>query len=197
MALYLGPLLNEVPEPVLFNTWKHHAGVLRERIRCAANAGETGLIELAQHLCVVGTELMDLYLGELTPVEIARSLLAALEVDQHRPLAAYRRWLQLHDGYQVITLPGDASRWVLRLGDEHGRYVHIHPARWATWTHRVKANVLKTAVLSLAAAGMNGGQLTVAAINDVRQAYLQLSPIGALCEGQGLHELLRLLGGAV
>ena len=32
-------LLGEVPPPVLFNTWKHHAGALRQRIAEAVRAG--------------------------------------------------------------------------------------------------------------------------------------------------------------
>src|SRR5687768_4486554 len=51
--------VNEIPTPVLFNPWKHHAGALRARIAdAAANAA---LDDLAAGLVVVGTELMDLY----------------------------------------------------------------------------------------------------------------------------------------
>ena len=35
-------------------------------------------------------------------------------------------------------------------GDENGRHVHVHPGRWTTNTCRVRANVLKTAVVALA-----------------------------------------------
>ena len=52
---------------MLLNTWKHHALALKQRITDAAAAGEAGLAALPEKLLVVGTELMDLYTGSLTP----------------------------------------------------------------------------------------------------------------------------------
>jgi hypothetical protein len=86
---------------------------------------------------------------------------------------------------------------VLRHGEEEGRYVHLHPGRWVPQTRRVRANVLKTAVLALAWVGVHGGDpLDLAVLNRVRQQYLGLAPVGRLLPEQGLGEAIALLGGA-
>src|SRR5436305_5348976 len=138
----------EVPSPVLFNTWKHHAGALRARIREVAADG-AALRELAARMVVIGTELMDLYIGRLTPPEIAARVLADLKAAGRLALGTYRSWVEGQGGYAVLTFPEDGSRWVLRLGDEGDRYVHVHPGRWSPATLRVRANVPKTAVMVL------------------------------------------------
>ena len=86
------------------------------------------------------------------------------------------------------------SRWVLRRGTEPGRHVHVHPARWAPHTLRVRANVLKTAVMVLAHASVYGGDpRDVARINAVRRQYLGLSPIKELAGDQGLGIVIDIL----
>jgi hypothetical protein len=193
-ALIGGHLLGEVPEPVLFNTWKHHAGALRERVRQAPAAGVPGLADLAGRLVVLGTELMDLYTGSLTPAQIAAQVIADLQAQGRLALDAYRTWLAESGGYGVLTIVEDGSRWVLRLGEEGGRYVHVHPARWAPATRRVRANVLKTAVMVLAYAAVHGGDsLDVMLVNRVRQQYLSLSPMRRVGDDRGLHIILELL----
>ena len=47
-------LLAGAPEPVRFNSWKHHAGFLRQRIREYAAHGVDGLEELADKVTVIG-----------------------------------------------------------------------------------------------------------------------------------------------
>lgn len=181
----------DVPEPVLFNTWKHHAGALRGRIAEAARAG--ALDELRDRLVVLGTELMDLYTGTFSPGAIAGTVLDFLRTgDRLRP-EAYRAWIEAGGGYRVIPFE-DASRWVLRQGEEGGRYVHIHPARWAPQTRRVRANVLRTAVLALACAGASGGgPLDVKLVNRVRRQYLGLAPIKGLTGDEGLGAVIDVL----
>jgi hypothetical protein len=187
-------LLNEVPPPVLFNTWKHHAGALRERIGEFASHGEDGLRALADRLVVLGTELMDLYTGAFTPVELADRIVALLRADARLERAAYRSWVQESGGYTVVPLAEDGSRWVLRAGEEGERYVHIHPARWAPQTRRVRANVLKTAVMALAYATAYGADpLDVRLVNTVRAKYLGLSKVRALADDQGLSVVIDLL----
>jgi hypothetical protein len=186
----------EAPPPVLFNTWKHHAGMLRLRIREAAGA-PGGLDDLAKGLVVIGTVLMDLYLGELSPCEIGAGVLALLRPEGRLELAAYREWVEAGGGYRTVTLPEDGSQWVLRLGDEADRYVHVHPARWVAKTCRVKANVLKTAVMALAYAAVHGGDpAEVALVNRVRRDYLGLAPLGRdLAGDQGIGQTIQLLRG--
>ena len=87
---------------------------------------------------------------------------------------------------------------MLRLGDEADRYVHVHPARWVPQTCRVKANVLKTAVMVLAYTAVHGGDpLDVALVNRVRRDYLGLAPLGRdLAGDQGIGQTIQLLRGS-
>src|SRR5262245_26458267 len=89
----------DVPSPVLFNTWKHHAGALRERIRTVIAGGAPALKALADDLVVMGSELMDLYTGPLTPAEIAAKVLEQLQADNRLSLPEYRAWVQSSGGY--------------------------------------------------------------------------------------------------
>jgi hypothetical protein len=181
----------EAPAPVLFNTWKHHTAFLRNRIADCAARGEAALAELAGELVVIGTTQMDLYVGANSPAEIGQLILAQLNHDGLLGPAAYRAWVEGGGGYRVVTLP-DSCNWVLRAGDENGRYVHVHPGRWAPQTRRVRANVLKTAVLALAAA-RGGDPLELALVNRVRRDFLALALIARLRGEQGLGEVIDLL----
>jgi hypothetical protein len=184
----------EAPPPVLLNTWKHHAAALRSRVCDAVAAGAAALDGLANNLVVIGSELMDLYRGALSPRAIGDGTLTRLRSDNHLSRDAYRAWVQASGGYRMLTLADDGSRWVLRLGDA-ARYVHVHPARRAPLTCRVKANVLKTAVMVLAYSGVHGGDpLDVALVNRVRAEYLGLTPLGRELAGdQGIGQTITLL----
>ncbi len=137
---------------------------------------------------------MDVYTGALPPRDLstwARDEVGRMDLlDRER----FRDWL-LHAGeYAVFTHPADGSRWVLRLGDEHGRFVHLHPGRWSPLTVRVRANVLKTAFLVLCRTGIHGGDpMNRAILNEVR-AHLGLSPLDADAEGEvGLGAVIEML----
>ena len=138
---------------------------------------------------------MDLYVGALSPHDIGERIIAQLRSDKRLSLAAYREWIAGGRGYRLLTLAEDHSQWVLRLGDEADRYVHIHPARWAPQTCRVKANVLKTAVMSLAYTGLHGGDpMAVTLVNQVRRDYLELTPLGRdLASDQGIGQIIKVL----
>jgi hypothetical protein len=185
--------VDDVPPPILFNLWKHHAGALRRRIAAGAGGGPESLAAFSRQLVVIGTELMDLYTGHLAPVEIAEEIRAHLGNASLLTPSAYRPWLDATGGYRILTLSADASAWVLRFGDQSGRHVHIHPARWTQQTRRVRANVLRTAALALAAAG-DRDPLDVTRINQLRRDYLGLPPVAALAEEGGLREVIGLLG---
>jgi hypothetical protein len=189
------PSLWEAPAPLLLNTWKHHAAALRREIRKTVLAGASALDELADHLIVIGTELMDLYTGRFIPSEIGSLVLAQLRDEDRLGLASFRSWMDASGGYGVLKFAEDESRWVLRLGDESDRYIHVHPARWAPQTCRVRANVLKTAVLVLAHVGIHGGDvMDLKRVNAVRTEYLGLTPMGRdLSGGDGLGALIQLL----
>lgn len=71
--------------------------------------------------------------------------------------------------------------------------------RWAPQTCRVRANVLKTAVMVLAHTGIHGGDPTDRAIvNAVRGQFLGLAPLGRDVSGaEGLGALMKVLRGEV
>ena len=179
----------EALPPVRFNAWKHHAGFLRRQAAPPAD-----LAWLAECLKAVGHDLMDLYDGPRTPADIAAALLAELAAHGRLGPDEFRDWLREAGGFRVLIL-ADASAWVLRWGAEPGRYVHVHPARGAPNTSRVRAGVLKTAVLARAWAIRAGADpCDLAVINRVRQEYLGLPPVPRLAETGGLREVIGRLG---
>jgi hypothetical protein len=186
----------DAPAPVLFNAYKHHASALRRRVAAAAAGGNPALDDLADELVVIGTELMDLYVGTLTPAAVAGEVLADLDANGRLALPDFRRWVDAAGGFSVLDA-SDGSRWVLRAGDEGGRYVHLHPGRWSPHTLRVRANVLKTAVLALAYAAVHGGDaLDRPLLNAVRADFLGLAPLGRDPNtAEGLGEVIAALRG--
>lgn len=185
----------EVLPPVLFNTFKHHAGTLRARIHHICQRGHAAFIEMSSRLAILGTRLMDLYTGSLTPRDLSGWVIDHLQQLDLLDLERYRYRLLQSGDYLVFTHPQEGSRWVLRLGDESDRYVHLHPGRWSEHTVRVRANVLKTAFLVLCFTGIHGGNPTDReVINQVRRDHLGLSPLGTDPDhDQGLGALLHLL----
>jgi hypothetical protein len=176
----------------LFNTWKHHAGALRQRLDDVRAAGVSALGVLPEQLLVMGTELMDLYTGTLTPAEIGARVLEMLRAEDRLTWAKYHPWIEQNGGYRMLTF-ADETQWVLRAGAEDDRYVHLHPGRWTLHTRRVRANVLKTAIMVLAHTAIHGGDpRDVAVINKVRQQYLGMAPIRELVGDQGLGVILDL-----
>ena len=185
----------EVLPPVLFNTFKHHAAALRCRIEDIVFRGTPAYLEMASRLAVLGTRLMDVYTGDLTPRELSAWVIGELRRVGRLDLDGFREWLLMGEEYAMLTHPADGSRWVLRLGDEAGRYVHLHPGRWSSATVRVRANSLKTAFLALCKAGIDGGDpMGRALVNEVRTALLGLSPVGDEPDGElGLGAVVALL----
>jgi hypothetical protein len=186
--------LADVPMPVHFNSWKHHARALHQLARGSTGSAADFLLHLAQQLRFVGADLMDLYTGPLAPVQIADRVLRELQSRLLLERSAYWSWLQSHGGFQVLTLPEDASRWVLRLGETQERYVHVHPGRWGPETIRVRANALKTAALVAADQALHGGDpFDLQRINRLRKAYLNLAPIPGFRGNQGLRGIIAIL----
>jgi hypothetical protein len=183
-----------VPAPVLFNTWKHHAGAIRHRISEYVRRGELALPAMANELVVIGSKLMDLYVGRFSPAEVGQLVLEKLERAGRLEREPFSVWVESQGGYGMIELE-DGSRWVLRVADEGDRYVHLHPGRWVPETRRVRANVLKTAVMTLAHVGVHEGDpFDRELVNQVRSRYLALSPVGRDLESdQGVGEIIGLL----
>jgi hypothetical protein len=187
------PTAHTVPPPVLFNTWKHHAGWVRGRIAEAASGGDAGLKELADEVVVTGTKLMDFYTGELSPSAVAERVLDQLQAAGLSEFEPFERWVQDAGGYRMLTLPDDGSRWVLRLG-EGERYVHLHTARYSPHSLRVPGVSLKTAIVANALAQTRGRRVAdLDTVNDARRTFLGLPPVAKLTADGGLGEVLELL----
>jgi hypothetical protein len=182
-----------VPPPLGINLWKHHTGFLRRCWKAAAAAGTAGLTALMHQIPRIGSTVMDLYLGDRSPQELAQEILHRLQEQQCLSPAAYAGWLAVAAGYRLLSL-SDQSCWVLRLGQSAERYVHVHPARDSPHTCRVRANLLKTALVVLTAAPMyQGTPQATEFVNQVRRDYLHLPPLRTLAEAHQLRRLLDLL----
>jgi hypothetical protein len=177
---------------VLFNCWKHHAGFIQERIGDAARHLMT-LNQLSDQLVVVGSELMDLYYGPHTPAQIAKELTEKLQTQGNYGPEAFEAWVRANKGYRLEPI-SDGSIWTLRSALDDDRYIHIHPGRHAPNTLRVRANVLKTAVLVLAETAQRGGSpLDLHRINRVRARYLRLENVYDLSASQSIKNMIELL----
>lgn len=140
--------------------------------------GPDALPALATELVVVGSQLMDLYDGPLSPREIADGVSGELAAAGRAAPDIFRTWVEAGGGFRTTELADDGSRWVLRMGDAE-RFVHVHPGRYSTHTVRVRAPVLTTAVMARAWAGIHGGDpLDRSVVNRVRREFLGLAPVG-------------------
>jgi hypothetical protein len=185
--------MTAVPHPALLNTWKHHAGWIRQRIAAAVSDGGAGVAALPAEMAVVGSRLMDLYTGSYAPAEIAEFVFADLkarDVFEFDPLA---RWLSEQGEYALSELP-DGSKWTVRLRPADGRYLHLHPGRWVPHTMRVQANTLKSAVMAHAHAQLVGASASdLAVVNEARKRYLDMLPVRQLTGAGGLGAVIAAL----
>ncbi|WP_439621455.1 hypothetical protein [Gemmata sp.] len=185
--------MDDPGHPVLLNTWKHHAGWIRWRIERAVAGGSAGVEALVPEMAVVGSRLMDLYTGALTPAEIGEQVAAQLRAAGRfafEPLAAF---LQAQGEFSMLTVT-DGSQWTVRLGPADGRYLHLHPGRWVPHTIRVQANTLRSAVVAHAHARLTGGDpMALTVVNEARRRYLGMLPVRELTGDGGLGAVIAAL----
>jgi hypothetical protein len=186
--------MNEpIPHPVLLNTWKHHAGWIRWRVAQAVGDGREAVEILPVEMAVVGTRLMDLYIGPFTPAAIAENLADQLRAAGRFEYEPLSEWLRGNGEYAMLALP-DGSKWTIRLGPPGGRYIHLHPGRWVPNTMRVNANTLKSAVMAHAHAGLVGADAAdLAVVNEARRKYLGFLPVRELNGDGGLGAVIEAL----
>lgn len=188
-------MTDDLPHPALLNTWKHHAGWIRRRIAAAAHSGAESVARLPTEMAVVGSRLMDLYVGTLAPATVAEHVFTDLKARglfEYEPLA---KWLAERGEYAITEVP-DGSKWTIRLGPADGRYLHLHPGRWAPHTMRVQANTLRSAVMAHAHAQLTGRDARdLSVVNDARTRYLGLLPVRELTGDGGLGAVIAALNG--
>jgi len=183
----------DLPKPILFHPLKHHLGYISAYIhKSVSQAPEVS--KLKADLLSLGTSQLDLYCGPLSPQEIARQVILHLQEQELLQQEAFGFYLRAEGkDYRCLTL-SDGTDWVLRWGVVEGRHVHLHPARYAAHTVRVKAATLKTAVATVIAAGQQDlPEIDLPLINRIRVAWLDLPPVKALAPQEGAGKFLQFL----
>ena len=189
-------LSSHIQTPILFNCIKHHLHFAKQYTSTVIH--QPGGIQLfkdaSQH---IGSSLIDLYIGDLTPENITQIVISWLHRENVYSDDTYMKWLH-HEGkrYRIITLE-DGSNWTLLLGNHEDRYVHIHPSRYADQTVRIHANAYKSALATYALLQLNpqvGPGLEV--INKARRELLDLQPVKELSTSKGIGKALVLLSKA-
>ncbi len=180
---------NCIPDPILFNCWKHHQDFILQQIRKIGNLAD--LDHLRTSLKLIGDSTTDLYIGSMDLEQIAAFILSFLDENNLKTHRDYLAWInESPDQYKTIPFP-DKSVWVLKIGIEPGKYVHIHPGRNVPHTIRAKANVLKTAIAVNAKAAIERcNPLRLESINTVREELIHLDPIKFVTMNQELGRLI-------
>lgn len=144
---------------------------------------------------VIGNSTTDLYTGTMSISEISEYCLRKLRESDQFKKGDYHKWIKQNpENYQEMEFP-DLSIWILKIGIEMDRYVHIHPGRNVPYTVRVKANVLKTAYLAnLFAFKDHKSPMDINLINDLRKEILDLSPIKFVTMNHDLGKMIYLFG---
>jgi hypothetical protein len=185
---------SDLPSPWMFNCWKHHRDfILRQIDKYIAEDGSV-IENITPKLLLIGNSQLDIYLGKLTEVQIVQQIEEKLKIIQAFFKPDYINWINSKDkSYRLINL-SDRSIWTLRIGQKAGRYIHLHPGRYSHYSLRVRANTLKTAILSIILAKMNNfTPFNLELINQVRVQNLHLAPVKSIEKATGLKELMVLL----
>ena len=180
-----------ISEPIHLNCWKHHAGFIKSKINSVT---KNSFQDLLWEIKVIGNGLMDLYFGKLSPEEISDEILQQLEVNNIFNKSEYKNWLNEEGSDFRNKKISDDSVWILRLGEDEKRFVHIHPARYSLHTFRIRAVSLKTAIVVNAYVKLNNCEpLDLKIVNEIRKEYLSESPVKSLSGDSGLGKLILLL----
>ena len=182
----------DVPEPILLNCWKHHAGFIKSKIAGYRESSPVPQELLREETLLIGGSLMDLYLGKITPSGIARSITAYMNKQSVTDLTSYSKWLR-EEGkdFREIEIE-DHSRWTLRFGERKGRFIHIHPSRYSPQTIRVRSSSLKSAIL-FCTLYKEETENMLTGVNRIRREFLDLPPLKNVKSGSALFELVKIL----
>jgi hypothetical protein len=182
-----------VPEPVLFNCWKHHYDFLLAEIQKQYAFLDKELLK--KLIIKIGNSTTDLYTGSMEIPELVEFCVKRLKRLHRYRKDTYLTWLQgSPEEYQLMDFP-DGSVWVLKIGTEEGRHIHIHPGRNVPHSIRVKAIILKTSwLVNLYALNGNRSPMDIDLINYVRNEILGLSPIKFVTMNHDLGKMIYLFG---
>ena len=161
--------------PYTFNIIKHYLTGARELCRKAAKSKEQEH-QFLEEMNKTGSNLLDVYTGNLELQDITKDISGQL-----KKLNAYsREGLNKHlknKEYIVLKII-DESHWIVRIGNDENRYIHIHPGRTGKHVKRFHSNAWKTA-LAMYFMGLSTHVdiNTLEQVNHVRSVYLNLSPV--------------------
>ncbi len=183
--------MQQATAPVLFNAIKHHLGWVQLQIRMHSPSATPQI--LRRLLLPIGAAQFDFYTGSLSIDPLVSEVKAYLLQNGVSTQELYKRWIDEKLGHRLVTL-SDTSVWVLRLGKQPDFWVHLHPARYAPHTMRLKAATLKTAI---ALAVFYPQELPVnppalSSVNEIR-SFLQLPPLAAKHLHEGLWQTVKLI----
>lgn len=183
----------DVPLPITFNCWKHHLGFIKDRTKKSKDV-EFSDSDFKKVLLVIGESQMDLYLGNMSPVQIGNEIIDLLKNKKVIGNKSYIEWLfEKGEKYKLISI-SDSSIWTLRLGQDKEKYLHIHPGRQSPLTIRIKAHTLKTAIAVTIQAKKTGATLTdLNFINTVRKNFINLPPLKSISSLSGLGKFMNIL----
>jgi hypothetical protein len=181
------------PLPILFNFWKHHLLFLLNEIRTSAHEVETEALRSAMKK--IGNSTTDLYTGYMSIKEISEFCKKKLKENSLFEKEPYINWIKEDpESFREMVFP-DQSVWILKIGVEKERHIHIHPGRNVLHTARIKANILKTAYLAnLYAYKYHKSPLDIDLINSIRDDVLDLSPIKFVTMNHDLGKIIYLFG---
>jgi hypothetical protein len=176
-------------DPIVFNALKHHAGFIREFIKV------TSIRDLPHRFNRIGNAQFDLYFGSLSVSTVIDEVRDQIDQTVGLEREMYNQWMLRGRGYQKVEL-SDASQWILRVGDDKERFVHLHPGRYSPFTIRVSSNTLKTVIaVTVWMTGNHNHALDPDTINQVRCQLLGLSPLHHIPPGGSLDRIFSILFG--
>lgn len=178
----------EVPLPVCFCSWKHHLKYIIDNIPAFTERMSDAQLLLES---INGT-LLDMYVGNLAPNEIANEVVNHSLLRNHLAKDSFTYWISQNGAnYRCLTL-SDESRWVLRLGYYPDRFIHIHPGRNSLNTFRFRSPNLRVAIAYRLLFGWRQANFSNSMLNSAR-SFVKLPPLGGNIESNGTIKILNCL----
>lgn len=168
----------DIPVPIRFNPLKHHRNFMLSTLTSRSPEEIKGLLE------PVCNNYNDVYTGALSPTAIGKEIIRILTKEKVLRKDDFDRWLKINNGYRKLSLE-DGSEWIVRLGNEDERYIHLHPSRDGKHTVRFKGSSLKTVFLMKTMQKDSAETITLERVNQAR-LLVGLSPIKKLDRNKGI-----------
>jgi hypothetical protein len=187
--------MNIVPplEPMKLNCWKHHFRFIQQEIISAVNQGADAVMKLPKQLECLGDSYLDLYTGPMKPTEIAHELLAQLGDLEVATPQYFGSWVEMEQSeYRILHL-SDLSFWRVQAHNSSDFFIEFAPGRNAYHTLRLKADALRTAIMSTALSQLESREISLDLINAVRVHHFGLEPKKMLMPGCDLNRILSLM----